>query len=115
MERCFVSITSCHSCQSILTPHRCMGMFTLLIWGYLKLQQTFNQFDAPIGYPSITANYMSEWRQWWFAQDNVRLYQFMGKDNVYFHTIYFPSMLLGDGRPWTTLHHLSTTGLLSMS
>jgi methionyl-tRNA synthetase len=72
------------------------------------------QFDAPIGYPSITANYTPEWGQWWFNQDNVRLYQFMGKDNVYFHTIYFPSMLLGDGRPWTTLHHLSTTGTLSV-
>ena len=36
----------------------------------------------------------------------------MGKDNVYFHTIYFPSVQLGDGRPWTTLYHLSTTGAL---
>jgi methionyl-tRNA synthetase len=34
----------------------------------------------------------------------------MGKDNVYFHTIYFPSVLFGDGRDWTRLHHLSTTG-----
>ena len=34
----------------------------------------------------------------------------MGKDNVYFHTIYFPAMQLADGRNWTTLHHLSTTG-----
>jgi methionyl-tRNA synthetase len=34
----------------------------------------------------------------------------MGKDNVYFHTIYWPSVLRGDGRNWTRLHHLSTTG-----
>lgn len=34
----------------------------------------------------------------------------MGKDNVYFHTVYFPAMLLADGRKWTTLHHVSTTG-----
>lgn len=34
----------------------------------------------------------------------------MGKDNVYFHTIFFPSIELGDGRDWTMLHHLSTTG-----
>jgi methionyl-tRNA synthetase len=34
----------------------------------------------------------------------------MGKDNVYFHTIFFPSIELGDGRSWTMLHHLSTTG-----
>lgn len=38
------------------------------------------------------------------------LYQFMGKDNVYFHTVYWPSVQLGDGRNWTKLHHLSTTG-----
>jgi methionyl-tRNA synthetase len=36
----------------------------------------------------------------------------MGKDNVYFHTVFFPTILLGDGRDWTTLHHLSTTGIL---
>lgn len=70
------------------------------------------QFEACIGYPSITANYTPEWKQWWFNQKDVRLYQFMGKDNVYFHTIYFPSVQIGDGRPWTMLHHLSTTGEL---
>ncbi|KZT02563.1 methionyl-tRNA synthetase [Laetiporus sulphureus 93-53] len=70
-------------------------------------------FDAPVGYPSITANYTPEWKQWWFNKSNVRLYQFMGKDNVYFHTIYFPAMQLGDGRPWTTLFHISTTEYLN--
>ncbi|KIM80489.1 hypothetical protein PILCRDRAFT_822587 [Piloderma croceum F 1598] len=70
-------------------------------------------FDAPIGYVSITANYTPEWKQWWFNPKNVRLFQFMGKDNVYFHTIYFPSVELGDGRDWTTLHHLSTTEYLN--
>lgn len=70
-------------------------------------------FDAPIGYPSITANYTSEWKQWWFNKPDVRLYQFMGKDNVYFHTIFWPSIQIGDGRPWTTLYHLSTTEYLN--
>lgn len=37
------------------------------------------QFDAPIGYPSITANYTDEWKQWWRNPKNVKLYQFMGK------------------------------------
>jgi hypothetical protein len=68
------------------------------------------KFDAPIGYPSITANYTPEWKQWWFNPKNVNLYQFMGKDNVYFHTVYWPSVQIGDGRDWTKLHHLSTTG-----
>lgn len=34
----------------------------------------------------------------------------MGKDNAYFHTVFFPSVQLGDGRDWTMLHHISTTG-----
>ncbi|KAF8726058.1 hypothetical protein AX14_008127 [Amanita brunnescens Koide BX004] len=70
-------------------------------------------FDAPIGYPSITANYMPEWEQWWFNPENVDLYQFMGKDNVYFHTVYWPSVQIGEGRNWTKLHHLSTTEYLN--
>ncbi|KAH9945396.1 methionyl-tRNA synthetase [Epithele typhae] len=70
-------------------------------------------FEACIGYPSITANYTSDWEKWWFDHKNVRLFQFMGKDNVYFHVIYFPSIQLGDGRPWTMLHHLSTTEYLN--
>ncbi|KAJ3734348.1 tRNA synthetases class I (M)-domain-containing protein [Lentinula guzmanii] len=70
-------------------------------------------YDAPIGYPSITANYTPEWKQWWFNPQDVNLYQFMGKDNVYFHTVYFPSIQLGDKRDWTTLYHLSTTEYLN--
>ncbi|KAK7050934.1 methionine--tRNA ligase mes1 [Paramarasmius palmivorus] len=71
-------------------------------------------YDAPIGYPSITANYTPEWKQWWFSDnEKVKLYQFMGKDNCYFHTIYFPSVQLADGRDWTMLHHISTTEYLN--
>ncbi|KAF5391571.1 hypothetical protein D9757_002381 [Collybiopsis confluens] len=70
-------------------------------------------YDAPIGYPSITANYTPEWKKWWFNPKDVHLYQFMGKDNVYFHTVYFPSIQLGDKRNWTSLYHLSTTEYLN--
>ncbi|KAL4066891.1 tRNA synthetases class I (M)-domain-containing protein [Scleroderma citrinum] len=70
-------------------------------------------FDAVLGYPSITANYTPEWRRWWLNPENVTLYQFMGKDNVYFHTVYFPGMLLADDRNWTMLHHVSTTEYLN--
>ncbi|PWN89546.1 methionyl-tRNA synthetase [Acaromyces ingoldii] len=69
-------------------------------------------FDAPIGYPSITANYTDSWEKWWRDPDNVRLYQFMGKDNVRFHTVIFPSCLLGTREKWTKLHHISTTDYL---
>ncbi|KAI3614738.1 hypothetical protein CBS9595_004009 [Malassezia furfur] len=69
-------------------------------------------FDAPIGYPSITANYTEDWERWWKNPEQVRLYQFMGKDNVRFHTVIFPSCLLGSGEDWTLLHHINTTEYL---
>lgn len=72
-------------------------------------------FDAPIGYISITAAFMNEhWREWWMARDGgVELFQFMGKDNVPFHTILFPGFLLATRRPWTLLQHISTTEYLN--
>jgi len=70
-------------------------------------------FDACIGYVSITANYTNEWEKWWRNPENVKLYQFMGKDNVPFHTVIFPSSQIGTGDKWTMLHHLSTTEYLN--
>ncbi|KAG5513770.1 hypothetical protein PMAC_000808 [Pneumocystis sp. 'macacae'] len=67
-------------------------------------------FDATIGYISITANYTEDWAEWWADPENVQLYQFMGKDNVPFHTIIFPATLIATKKRWTMLHHLSTTG-----
>ncbi|KAG7860901.1 hypothetical protein KL939_001468 [Ogataea angusta] len=69
-------------------------------------------FDAPIGYISITANYTDEWRDWWQNPEHVQLYQFMGKDNVPFHTVVFPSTEIGTKEKWTMLHHLNTTEYL---
>jgi methionyl-tRNA synthetase len=69
-------------------------------------------FDAPIGYLSITANYTPNWELWWKNPEDVQLYQFMGKDNVPFHTVIFPSTLLGTNENWTLLHHISTTEYL---
>ncbi|KAI9142330.1 tRNA synthetases class I (M)-domain-containing protein [Paraphysoderma sedebokerense] len=70
-------------------------------------------FDAPIGYLSITANYTDKWELWWKNPKNVDLYQFMGKDNIPFHTVIFPSSLLGSGDDYTLLHHVSTTEYLN--
>lgn len=44
-------------------------------------------FDAPIGYVSITSCYTPDWEKWWKNPEDVELYQFMGKDNVPFHTV----------------------------
>ena len=70
-------------------------------------------FEACIGYPSITANYTDQWRKWWFNPENVQLYQFMGKDNVPFHSVIFPSCQIGTEENWTRLHHLSATEYLN--
>lgn len=43
--------------------------------------ETRSKFDAPIGYPSITATYMDQWELWWKNPNDVELYQFMGKDS----------------------------------
>ena len=56
-------------------------------------------FDAPIGYISNTQELLPQsWEQWW-KNDETRLVHFIGKDNIVFHCIVFPSMLkaYGDG------------------
>lgn len=56
-------------------------------------------FDAPIGYVSNTQELLPEsWKKWWKTDDS-RLVHFIGKDNIVFHCIVFPSMLkaYGDG------------------
>lgn len=70
-------------------------------------------FEACIGYPSITANYTPDWEQWWRNPEDVKLYQFLGKDNVPFHSVIFPGTQLGTKDRWTMLHHLSTTEYLN--
>ncbi|KAF6255958.1 tRNA synthetases class I (M)-domain-containing protein [Scenedesmus sp. NREL 46B-D3] len=70
-------------------------------------------FDAPVGYISITANYTDQWQQWWQSPEDVELVQFMGKDNVPFHTVIFPASLLGSGRPWTMMKNISVTEYLN--
>ncbi len=70
-------------------------------------------FDAPIGYVSISANATSEWKKWWFDPTNTELFQFIGKDNIPFHTVIFPSCQLATGENWTMLHHMSSTEYLN--
>ena len=54
-------------------------------------------FDAPIGYISFTKQLKGDdWEKWWKSQD-TKLVHFIGKDNIVFHCIIFPSMLHADG------------------
>ena len=54
-------------------------------------------FDAPIGYISNTQELLPQsWEKWWKDSD-TKLVHFIGKDNIVFHCIVFPSMLKADG------------------
>lgn len=53
-------------------------------------------FDAPIGYISATKDLTPEWEKYWKDKD-TRLIHFIGKDNIVFHCIIFPSMLKAEG------------------
>jgi len=54
-------------------------------------------FDAPIGYISNTIDCVGDdWQKWWKDPD-TRMIHFIGKDNIVFHCIVFPSMLMADG------------------
>lgn len=69
-------------------------------------------FDAPIGYIGITKQWSDEkpeernWKDWWYDAKDVRHVEFMGKDNVPYHSITFPATLLGTGEPWTQVDYL---------
>ena len=54
-------------------------------------------FDAPIGYISNTRELLPEdWEKWW-KDPETRMIHFIGKDNIVFHCIVFPSMLMAEG------------------
>ena len=53
-------------------------------------------FDAPIGYISATKELTPDWEKYWKSED-TKLVHFIGKDNIVFHCIVFPSMLKAHG------------------
>ncbi len=67
----------------------------------------YSWFDAPIGYIGITKECREDWKEWWFG-DDVRLVQFMGKDNIPFHTVLFPASLIGTKEDYVLLDRISS-------
>ncbi len=72
-------------------------------------------FDAPVEYIASTKSWAAEtgqpnlWESWWRKDkgaENVEYVQFMGKDNVAFHTVSFPVTIFGSGEPWKTVDRL---------
>jgi methionyl-tRNA synthetase len=77
-------------------------------------------FDAPIEYIAATQEWADatggDWKGWWRTDagaDDVRYVEFMGKDNVAFHTVSFPATLLGSGEPWKLVDQLKAFNWLN--
>jgi methionyl-tRNA synthetase len=77
-------------------------------------------FDAPIEYIAATAEWAEatggDWKSWWredAGAADVRYIEFMGKDNVAFHTVSFPATILGSEEPWKTVDTLKAFNWLN--
>jgi methionyl-tRNA synthetase len=66
-------------------------------------------YEALLGYLTATVEWAEitgqpeAWKEFWYGKDNVRIYNFIGKDNILFHTVLWPAELLGMeqlGQPW---------------
>ncbi len=77
-------------------------------------------FDAPIEYIGATKEWADadasgrrDWRSWWDPAQDVRYLQFMGKDNVPFHTINFPVTIMGSGEAWKLVDYIKAFNWLT--
>jgi methionyl-tRNA synthetase len=68
-------------------------------------------FDAPFGYYSILANNYPKWREW-LLSPNLEWIATQGKDNVPFHTIFFPASILGSQLPYPLINKICGTEYL---
>ncbi|MBV9509264.1 MAG: methionine--tRNA ligase, partial [Caulobacteraceae bacterium] len=77
-------------------------------------------FDAPIEYIAATEEWAEanggDWERWWRIDkgaSDVRYVEFMGKDNVAFHTVSFPATILGAKEPWKMVDMLKAFNWLN--
>ncbi|GGY09930.1 methionine--tRNA ligase [Streptomyces hiroshimensis] len=76
-------------------------------------------FDAPIEYIGATKEWADQdpenrdWKSWWYEATDVRYTQFMGKDNVPFHTVMFPATQLGVREPWKKVDYVKAFNWLN--
>ena len=92
-------------------------------WPGMEKKVFYVWFDAPIEYIAATAELTNSqnlgneaWELWWRTDkdaDDVYYVQFMGKDNVPFHTLSFPSTLMGSGEPWKLVDYIKSFNYLN--
>ena len=92
-------------------------------WPGMEGKVFYVWFDAPIEYIACAGEWAeahdlpeADWQRWWRTDkgaEDVTYTQFMGKDNVPFHTIGFPATILGSGEPWKLVDHLKSFNYLN--
>lgn len=92
-------------------------------WSGMEGKVFYVWFDAPIEYIACAAEWAAaegledaQWQRWWRTDrgaDDVRYTQFMGKDNVPFHTLSFPATLIGSGEPWKLVDYIKSFNYLN--
>lgn len=92
-------------------------------WPGMEGKVFYVWFDAPIEYIAATAEGTdakdqpdSQWRRWWRLDEgaeDVTYTQFMGKDNVPFHTLSFPATIIGSGEPWKLVDYIKSFNYLT--
>lgn len=76
-------------------------------------------FDAPIGYISATKEWAEKigdkeaWKKYWLVSD-CKYVQFIGKDNIPFHAIFFPAMEIGQNVPYKKVDELPANEFLNL-
>ena len=91
------------------------------VWPGMEDKVFYVWFDAPIEYIACAREWVdagkgSDWERWWRTDkgaDDVSYYQFMGKDNVPFHTLSFPATILGSGEPWKLVDYIKSFNYLN--
>ena len=90
-------------------------------WDGMEGKVFYVWFDAPIEYIAcgqewVDAGKGTDWERWWRTDkgaDDVTYTQFMGKDNVPFHTLSFPATILGSGEPWKLVDYIKSFNYLN--
>jgi methionyl-tRNA synthetase len=92
-------------------------------WQGMEGKVFYVWFDAPIEYIAATAEWAdangkseADWQRWWRTDkgaDDVRYVQFMGKDNVPFHTLSFPATIMGSREPWKKVDYIKSFNYLN--
>ncbi|MDO5646930.1 methionine--tRNA ligase [Paracoccus sp. (in: a-proteobacteria)] len=89
-------------------------------WPGMEGKVFYVWFDAPIEYIAGTAEWADanggDWERWWRTDkgaDDVTYTQFMGKDNVPFHTLSFPATIIGSGEPWKLVDYIKSFNYLT--